>query len=365
MANLIRMLFGVPPVHGAPRQPYSEFTDGDTKKFMASANPPLRRYGRQTYPLEAAWDERKPTQYDEFYEHYCAAVARDRQSVVLFPSTLCSESGIQRKLQYESWRADDGDPPQDRLKYAARIYEQLTLTGPLPQCFVQYLGRTNTGYRLERLEPGPMPYVLPKAEEADRVLALYQRWALQSLAALCFLHDRGIILNAVDSSSLWLRNDLSIAIANLVNAGSVELEIEAGVQGCNTIDSPWRDHPTSSSNTANNTAEGIYAGHVKGDLFDWATMVYAWFSHGKSLLDYDIHSLQGQGNTGYEYKLLLERQSLVLRRALEDTRAMLQSCGRHLGPSSEDDIVSFDWSDAFKVVKDDHGRNAELRLRAT
>ncbi|KAK3669860.1 hypothetical protein LTR78_010241 [Recurvomyces mirabilis] len=311
-------------------------------------------------------------------------------SVVLFPSTLCSESRPQREVQYEFWRPDDGDPPQDRLNYAAPIYEQLALTGPLPQCFVQYLGRINTCYRVERFEPGPMPYVLPKAEEADRILALYQRWALQSLAALNFMHDRGIILNAVDSSSLWLRNDLSIAIANLVDAGSVQLGIEAGIQGCNTIDSPWRHHPIS----LNNTAGGIYAGHVKVDLFDWATMVYAWFSHGRSPLDYDIHALQGQQNTEYEYRLLLERQNLVsllqyhqwpilddsilgpillgawqgqyenTAAALQDTRAMLQSCGRRLAPGTEGDIVGFGWPDAFEFVKDNHGRNAKLRLRA-
>jgi hypothetical protein len=54
--------------------------------------------------------------------------------------------------------------------------------------------------------------------DREPVLLLYYRWALQSLAMLAFLHEQGVYLMDFSSKTIWIREDLSIALSGFVNA---------------------------------------------------------------------------------------------------------------------------------------------------
>lgn len=81
-------------------------------------------------------------------------------------------------------------------------------------------------FRLERLNPGPFadmalpPLALPLPSELglqdQTLLALFYRWALQTLSALHFIHCQSMVLIDFCSESIWLREDFSAAITGFI-----------------------------------------------------------------------------------------------------------------------------------------------------
>lgn len=286
MANFIRWLFGAPTIHDTHCRhlyvPYKNIVEEPSPD--RERGQPNKPFSGLPVPLETDMDpDDYQGFYDDFYERFNVVVANNKTSVLLYPETFASEEPSTGKARYYYWPDDDGDSPQDRLEGTARIYEQLSANGPLPRCLVQYQGRHPSGVRLERLEIGPLDYDLPSAEENDVVLALYQRWALQTLSALRFLHENCVILNAIDLTGLWIREDLSAAIANLVNAGSEVVGVSAGDLRASEVESQWSPDQFYPSRSV----DEVSPGHIKGDLFDWAVLAFELFKD-ESLMDYTL-----------------------------------------------------------------------------
>jgi len=92
------------------------------------------------------------------------------------------------------------------------------------------------GVIVERLEPGPhwgdlpaMTVPVPKEpSREDRImLALYYRWALQSLSAISYLHSRSVYLTFFSSTNVWLRRDYSLAISGFISVDGPELDADS------------------------------------------------------------------------------------------------------------------------------------------
>ena len=266
MANFIRALFGAPTVQDTNNPPARSSGSYIEKQITAPEIPrSAKPYFGRPVPLEADLSDDKQGLYTDFYERALAVVANDKTSILLFPSTFRSEDGFTGEIRYDEWFDEDGDSPHKRLDGAARIYEHLSANGPLHPALVQYKGRTKSGFRLERLHTGHLPSSRPRADGDAQLLALYQRWALQLLSTLAWLHAQGVVLNAMDLHDLWLRQDYSIAIANLVNAGSAAVGVSASeVRYSSSVDLPWsawRLYDTKD-------VDEITPGDIRGDIFD-------------------------------------------------------------------------------------------------
>ena len=92
------------------------------------------------------------------------------------------------------------------------------------------------GVIVERLEPGPhwgdLPAMtVPVPDEPSRedriMLALYYRWALQSLSAISCLHSRSVYLTFFSSTNVWLRPDYSLAISGFISVDGPELDADS------------------------------------------------------------------------------------------------------------------------------------------
>ncbi len=59
------------------------------------------------------------------------------------------------------------------------------------------------------------------------MLALYYRWALQSLSALSFFHSRSVYPTFFSSTNAWLRSDYSLAVAGFINVDGPELDADS------------------------------------------------------------------------------------------------------------------------------------------
>ncbi|KAI4642010.1 uncharacterized protein J4E79_011536 [Alternaria viburni] len=72
---------------------------------------------------------------------------------------------------------------------------------------------------------------VPVPEEPSRedriMLALYYRWALQSLSAISYLHSRSIYLTFFSSTNVWLRPDYSLAISGFISVDGPELDADS------------------------------------------------------------------------------------------------------------------------------------------
>lgn len=154
----------------------------------------------------------------------------------------------------------------------------------IPRGGSRYLGRHLTGYLAEKLNPGPLAFTtLPDlttfpasrtssdgkafSENGDRepLLLLFYRWALQSLAVLAFLHEHGVYLMDFSMRTLWIRDDLSIALSGFVSA-----TFPTDESPYTTIGSRYETeiyHPTDPL-----TGEPVQTPKI--DLADWATFVW-------------------------------------------------------------------------------------------
>lgn len=263
------------------------------------------------------------------------------------------------------------------------------------------------GYLLEKLDPGPLASTtLPllatfpasrtssndqdsSTDKADRepLLLLYYRWALQSLNMLAFLHEHGVYLMDFSSSTIWIREDLSIALSGFVNATIPTDEWPYSPDGTRYETEIY--YPTVPEN-------GFPELTPKIDLSDWATFVWQLMrtdanSERKkwSLPTDPLDETEGAGEDedAWEYhkerlkegKLqLLEEERLgpILVKAwnggYENAREMMQEVRLYLeqiGVKMEgEDEVLLDgwrkWEDVFTVVRTDGVRwGREIRYK--
>ncbi|KAI4694288.1 hypothetical protein J4E81_006504 [Alternaria sp. BMP 2799] len=185
----------------------------------------LNRAYRTRTPLEASIEpEDTKNWYCDFWQHVCAVPHKDGKSIIL----------------YEPKETQHPDPrvrPEWASKRLRKAYELLGEGHPR---IVRRTGLVNSdagnGVLVERLTPGPHWGDLPamtlpvpeKPSREDRImLALYYRWALQSLSAIAYFHSRSVYLTFFSSTNVWLRSDYSLAIAGFINVDGPELDAES------------------------------------------------------------------------------------------------------------------------------------------
>ncbi|KAJ6162220.1 hypothetical protein N7485_010450 [Penicillium canescens] len=305
----------------------------------------------------------------------------------------------------------------DRLIFTPASSSEFTLPicHPCDRCWntaflrggSRYLGPLPVGYLLEKLDPGPLASTtLPllttfpasrtssndqdsSTDKADRepLLLLYYRWALQSLNMLAFLHEHGVYLMDFSSSTIWIREDLSIALSGFVNATIPTDEWPYSPDGTRYETEIY--YPTVPEN-------GFPELTPKIDLSDWATFVWQLMrtdanSEGKkwSLPTDPLDETEGPGededageyhkerlNEGKLQLLEEERLGPILVKAwnggYENAREMMQEVRLYLeqiGVKMEgEDEVLLDggrkWEDVFTVVRTDGVRwGREIRYK--
>ena len=384
--NIVRSIFGLE----TQQQPLKDGPSiEDQAKQASSPTRDQKPYVGLPVPLEASFDPKdSKTLYSEMTDEFNVVPANDGTSVLVFSIYFKSESPETKSVVYiEEMNADSSEPKDHpkRLKETVRIYEHL-LRGrePHPRV-VKYLGSTPSGYRLERLWPGSV--AICTDVKNDAVLALHQRWAMQILSALEWVHERGVTLQwgAIQQDAFWLRSDFSIAIACFITAGCLGLQIPAEHCSSNTFVSPW-------SKQTSGHSESPYTWHdtglPKGDLVDWATWVYGLMIgresdpvyHGVEGLDNDErirkwrerHHAAERGTFRDWPRLPKEQLGDVLVRAwngeyetagelLADVRQSLKDTGRQLTDGKSDEIDGFDWNHLFEGVPGKFGPKLELK----
>ncbi|RHZ69171.1 hypothetical protein CDV55_107067 [Aspergillus turcosus] len=337
--------------------------------------------------------------YDELYEQMYFVQHINQDCIVAF-----------QKCEKENPRVD----PEEWFIIAERIprvYEYLAHSTNTPKVdvdqpidlhphIVKYLGRLPVGYLLEKLDPGPLgtttlpllttfPASRTSSNNGDRepLLLLYYRWALQSLTMLAFLHEHGVYLMDFSSSTIWIRDDLSIALSGFVNATIPTDEWPYSPDG--TRYEPEIYYPTDPD-----------SGHPelspKIDLSDWATFVWQLMrkdasSHGAKRWvmptdPLDPTEMPGEVNAWEYHKQRLKEGKLQLleeerlgpmlvkawkgeyenaREILQEVRSYLQQIGVRM--DGEDEVLLDDgrkWEDVFTVVQTDGARwGREIRYK--
>ncbi|KAF2165837.1 hypothetical protein M409DRAFT_24124 [Zasmidium cellare ATCC 36951] len=198
--------------------------------------------------------------YAGWFEKFEGVVHRDGTSVLVFPSHFMYENPITGEVVIYEWLFERGD----RVRSHPRI--------------VHWLGRTNTGFSLQRLRPGPMHFEKQRGD--GEFLRLYWSWAMQVLNAMSFLHGRGVRLGSFSEDILWIREDFSIAVACLIGAGCERERVAVG--GFDVpITSPWHDESFEAPEPGVDVTDWWdrrISGHVKADLVDWANIVFRWMA---------------------------------------------------------------------------------------
>ncbi|GLI81433.1 hypothetical protein PoHVEF18_009814 [Penicillium ochrochloron] len=270
----------------------------------------------------------------------------------------------------------------------------------------RYLGRLPVGYLLEKLDPGPLgattlPLLttfpashtssddkdLPNNGDREPLLLLYYRWALQSLSALAFLHEHGVYLMDFSLSTIWIRDDFSIALSGFVNATIPTDEWPYSPDG--TRYEPEIYYPT-------NPDSGQPELSPKIDLSDWATFVWQLIRKDASTHrakrgvmptdPLDPTEMPGEVNAWEYHKQRLKEGKLQLleeerlgpmlvkawkgeyengREILQEVRSYLQQIGVRI--DGEDEVLLDDgrkWEDVFTVVQTDGARwGREIRYK--
>lgn len=384
--NIVRSILGL----DNQQQPLNDGPSiEDQAKPASSPKRDQTPYVGLPVPLDASFDPQdSKALYSEMTDEFNVVPANDGTSVLVFSIYFKSESPETKRVVYsEEMNADPSEPKDHpkRLRDTVRIYEHLLRDREPHPRVVRFLGATPSGYRLERLSPGPAAVCTDV--KSDAVLALHQRWAMQVLSALQWGHERGVTLQwgAVQQDAFWLRSDFSVAIACLVTAGCLELQIPAEHWSSNNFVSPW-------SKQTSGRSEPPYTWHdtglPKGDLVDWATWVYGLMI-GKAS-DPLLCGLDKSNPTGFCRKwkqrhkatekgrfrdwprLPKEQLGDVLVRAwsgdyetagevLADVRQALKDTGRQLTAGKTDEIDGFDWNHLFEVVPGKFGPKLQLK----
>jgi hypothetical protein len=187
---------------------------------------------------------------------------------------------------------------------------------------------------------------------------------MQMLSALSYLHSHGAHLNSVGSEIIWLREDLSLAVAYLVHTGCAAIGVEG--QSSNDL---WVFSQWSQVALANPRPCGCNAGTAKGDIFDWAVWLCELMTDGKRPKDliHDpreprvIESLIERGEFDDWPQLDAEHLGPALGEAwrgqyesaeevLNDVRKYLVEAGKRITGDLEDAIDGFEWQEDLEVA---------------
>ncbi|KAK5693133.1 hypothetical protein LTR97_010609 [Elasticomyces elasticus] len=336
-----------------------------------------RPYGGQPVPLDASQDPTDSDFYDEWFDAINIVPASDGVSVLTFCPGFLSEDPNTHEVDYdeEMYPREEDINWVRRLRDTNRVYQHMfesesESTSSSHPRIVRYLGPTPTGYRLERLKPGPAyPRDLDPTTN-DAVLALYQRWALQGLNALDYIHSKGIVLNAFTEDALWIREDLSLAVAGFPAAACATCVCRQ-----EEWSNPWRA-PFYGEVEPERFTEDLTE-CPKRDIFDWAVWVCTNMSGASPLR----HGITTSRSSKEYYDELHEREKALKRgefvnwprlpdemlgvvvvkalrgeyttaaQALEESRDLVEACGRTLSDSHVDEIDGFVWDHEFTVKR--------------
>lgn len=300
----------------------------------------------------------------DWLEDFPVVPAEDGTSVLVFSDYFLSESSDGEVTYDEEVREVFEDQRHLCLHGFVQIHQRLQEeNGKSSPRIVRFLGAAPSHYRLEKLSPGPIPYYKPRAEQSDIVLALYQRWAMQYLAACQFVHGKGVIIASTPEDVSWLRSDYSLAIASFATAACEDLELGPWPQlGGMDFICPYDPYDSPSDRDF---------GQPKLDIFLWAVGIYELMNGDPLNLHFspdheDLRAVGKKITEGvYNDWPVLKDEKLgpclvkawkgeyeSADDALHDVRAMLKACGRTLSSSIEDEIDGFDWSRSFQVTND-------------
>ncbi|KAK4495800.1 hypothetical protein PRZ48_013068 [Zasmidium cellare] len=313
--------------------------------------------------------------YTSWFSKFEAVIHKDATSVLVFPTHFMYDNPITGEVIYNEmgFRCDDGDP-KDRLEEVARVYEWVFERGD------------------GRLWPGPVPWVKPKVEGEGEVLRLFWSWAMQILSALVFLHGRGVCLGSFSEDVLWVREDMSVAVACLIGAGCEREDVLAGGYEV-PVSSPWHEEWFGVGESEDG-GDWRFKGHVKADLVDWANVVFRWMAgNNQDVLRFhqnpekpapavkDEVSKRWRQAYAYRGELVgfrrLEKKLLgnvivdVMMGKYESAEEVLNEVRKTIGESGGivcgelGDEVDGDMKleEVFEVVENERGGNKELRLR--
>ncbi|KAK5686790.1 hypothetical protein LTR17_026837 [Elasticomyces elasticus] len=322
-----------------------------------------RPYGGQPVPLDASQDPTDSDVYDEWFDAINIVPASDGVSVLTFCPGFLSEDPDTHEVDYdeEMYPRDEDINWVRRLRNTNRVYQHMfesesESTSSSHPRIVRYLGPTPTGYRLERLQPGPAyPRDLDPTTN-DAVLALYQRWALQGLNALDYIHSKGIVLNAFTEDALWIREDLSLAVAGFAAAACADMRVPAGYWGTMPVEgwsNSWR--APSYGETEPEVFTEDLTGCPKRDIFDWAVWEYRnELRKRENALERDEFvdwpRLPNE-MLGVVVAKALRGEYTTAAQALEESRDLVQACGRTLSDLHVDEIDGFVWDQEFTVKR--------------
>ncbi|KAE8379635.1 hypothetical protein BDV26DRAFT_258871 [Aspergillus bertholletiae] len=318
--------------------------------------------------------------YHDLYQEMYFVLHENQECIVAFQ--VCYKDNP--RVDPEEWFAI--------ADWVPRVYECLAQSTNEPDAhmdqtidvhprIVKYLGRLQVGYLLEKLEPGPLartalpplasfPSSRPQGER-DPIILLYYRWALQSLSILVFLHEESVYLMDFSYATIWIRDDLSIALSGLLGATIPTNE--------------WPYSPTSTRYENEYYCVTNPAGFPelgpKIDLSDWATFMWRCmtgdFTLEASLCSEPTDPLPADADPGAYHKdqrmegkfQLLEEGRLgpILLKAwkgeYESAREILQDMRSYLEKievrmEGEDEVLpdQGSWQDIFTVVKTEDTR---------
>ncbi|KLJ10172.1 hypothetical protein EMPG_14438 [Blastomyces silverae] len=266
-------------------QAFSRVTIADPDLENNSNNVDINKYSSTFYgisfgsnvPEELSQEpEHGKHWYTDFLEQAFVAPHRDGKSVVVFLPEYKNNYGYDDEMKAAVVRA-------------AEVYERLCLNHSGHPRIVKYLCRLNSsvaGFCLERLTPGPLdklklppltlPVVSPSAKDKI-LLALYYRWALQTLSALHYIHTHSVFLSSFGPNSIWLRADMSIAVTGFIATAIPTLIPEYDELGVETdsyeyvLQTPENAYRSESLELLEHGQPVYGAAH---DLFDWATFMW-------------------------------------------------------------------------------------------
>lgn len=352
VSNFVRWMFGAPTVSSQGEQQGT----GSSGHEHATTPATTALVQGSHVPIDVAVSNQGiPLLYGDFFDRYNIYIARQQDQVLVTAGAFDRQDPESGEIYWQSEHADE-ESTRERVGKVVKIYEHLAAAGAWHNSIVRFTSRHGAGYMLERLNPGPIQCDYPDAKTSDTHLALYQRWALQLISALSHLHSNGIVLNALADEGLWLRPDYSIAVANFVNAGCEEVKVSAGYMMSHHLTSPW-----SPIQLYDTIEEGkIYPGVPKGDIFDWATVVYAWMSGKADPEHYEDWSKLEEERFGDILVRAWKGQYASAADVLKEVKDTLEANGRDL---AGDDISGIDWSHELEILAKEDG-GSELRLKS-
>ncbi|KAI9840655.1 MAG: hypothetical protein M1837_001379 [Sclerophora amabilis] len=96
---------------------------------------------------------------------------------------------------------------------------------------VKYLGRTDEGLRLERMNGGSVRSYLEKPDASGITTKLRLKWSLQAAEAVAFIHSKGVIHCDIHTNNLLLDDRLDVKLCDFQGTyGSLDGEAMEGVR---------------------------------------------------------------------------------------------------------------------------------------